>query len=297
MRRSIQSAWQAQEEISAVAFQSESDFAMQSGLWAERSAGDRRSCKRFPDWWAALRRSIQTVRQAKTEISAAIFQREAGFARLAVFGRREARAALFLQAFSDRWAALRRSIQSTWQAQAKQTRLLFKRNRVCKATRPLGREKRGRRFLRRHERFSKIPAEAKRRSPPPMFWPPAGSGANGTRASAEAHFGGCGPGDVRETASALFLGTGKTAMAGSGSEAEPHAIFVFKGASTDVVPAAGRFRSTQRCCAPLPNRVGAKSIRIILSETRFLRLCHRLALQMFEPAHKTCESSAKRRLP
>lgn len=108
----------------------------------------------FSDRRAVLRRSIHRARQDQKERSAAIFQREAGFARLAAFGQREARTA-----FSPRARA-----------------------------------------------FSKIPAEAKRRSPPPMFWPPAGSGANETRASAEAHFGGRGPGDVRETVSALFLG-------------------------------------------------------------------------------------------
>ena len=192
---------------------------------------------------------------------------------------------------------MRRSIQSTWQAQAKQTRLLFKRNRVCKATRPLGRGKRGRRFLRGRERFPKfqqrrrgglrrqcsgrpLGAAQMRREPPQR------------RISADAALVMSG-----KPCPLCFWGAGKIPMTGSGSEAEPHAIFVFKGASTDVVPAAGRFRSTQRCCAPLPNRVRAKSIRIILSETRFLRLCHRLALRMFNPAHKTCESSAKRRPP
>ena len=124
---------------------------------------------------------------------------------------------------------MRRSIQSAWQAQAKQTRLLFKRNRVCKATRPLGRGKRGRRFLRGRERFPKsrqrrrgglrrqcsgrpLGAAQMRREPPQR------------RISADAA-----PAMSGKPRPLCFWGAGKTAMAGSGSEAEPHAIFVFKG--------------------------------------------------------------------
>ena len=47
----------------------------------------------FSDRRAVLRRSIHRARQDQKERSAAIFQREAGFARPAAFGRREARTA------------------------------------------------------------------------------------------------------------------------------------------------------------------------------------------------------------
>lgn len=204
---------------------------MQSGLWAERSAGDRRSCKRFPDWWAALRRSIPDRPASQDGDKYGCFSIGIGFcdAERSLSGEKHRRP-LLLQTFSDRRAVLRRSIHRARQDQKERSAAIFQREAGFARPAAFGAERsadgvfsagasvfpksrqRQRGGLRRQCSGRPLGAAQMGREPPQR------------RISADAA-----PAMSGKPRPLCFWGAGKTAMAGSGSEAEPHAIFVFKG--------------------------------------------------------------------